>query len=66
MPQLYPRLCGKSRGRGTPGARLRITGLIGAYGGDPMAVTSPNGDQVGYVTVADECELLSDPAPDMD
>jgi len=31
-----------------------------------MAVTSPNGDQVGYVTVADECELLSDPAPDMD
>ncbi|WP_260981454.1 NUDIX domain-containing protein [Microbacterium paraoxydans] len=48
------------------GARLRITGLIGAYGGDPMAVTYPNGDQVGYVTVAYECELLSDPAPDMD
>lgn len=31
-----------------------------------MAVTSPNGDQVGYVTVAYECELLSDLAPDMD
>lgn len=48
------------------GARVRITGLIGAYGGDPMAVTYPNGDQVGYVTVAYECEMLSDPAPDMD
>ncbi|MBR7200495.1 NUDIX domain-containing protein, partial [Pseudomonas sp. 14A] len=48
------------------GARIRITGVIGAYGGEPMMVTYPNGDQVGYVTIAYECELLSEATPDLD
>ncbi len=48
------------------GARIRITGVIGAYGGEPMTVTYPNGDRVGYVTIAYECELLSEATPDLD
>lgn len=48
------------------GARIRITGVIGAYGGEPMTVTYPNGDRVGYVTVAYECVLLSEAAPDLE
>ena len=48
------------------GARIRITRVIGAYGGEPLAVTYPNGDQVGYVTIAYECELLSEATPDLD
>lgn len=48
------------------GARIRITGVIGAYGGEPLAVTYPDGDQVGYVTIAYECELLSEATPDLD
>jgi hypothetical protein len=28
---------------------------VGAYGGKPLQTTLPNGDQVGYVTVAFEC-----------
>ncbi|MGO1255222.1 MAG: NUDIX domain-containing protein [Microbacterium gubbeenense] len=47
------------------GARIQINRIIGAYGGDPMMVTYPNGDQVGYVTIAYECELLSNAIPDM-
>jgi 8-oxo-dGTP pyrophosphatase MutT (NUDIX family) len=48
------------------GADVRVTGIIGAYGGEPMEVEYPNGDHVGYVTVAYECELLSPAAPDME
>jgi 8-oxo-dGTP diphosphatase len=48
------------------GARIRITGVIGAYGGEPLALTYPNGDQVGYVTIAYDCELLSEATPDLD
>ncbi|WP_258132335.1 NUDIX domain-containing protein [Microbacterium sp. MYb62] len=48
------------------GARIRITGVVGAYGGEPLLVTYPNGDQVGYVTIAYECELLSEATPDLD
>jgi 8-oxo-dGTP diphosphatase len=48
------------------GAEIRITGLVGAYGGEQMTGTYPNGDRVGYVTIAYECELLSPAAPDMD
>ena len=48
------------------GARVRITGVVGAYGGRPMMVTYPNGDQVGYVTIAYECELLSTATPDLE
>jgi 8-oxo-dGTP pyrophosphatase MutT (NUDIX family) len=48
------------------GAAVRIMGIVGAYGGEPMQVEYPNGDRVGYVTVAYECELLSPAAPDME
>lgn len=48
------------------GAEVRITGIVGAYGGDPLRVEYPNGHRVGYVTVAYECELLTPAAPDMD
>ena len=48
------------------GARVRVAGIIGAYGGEPLMVEYPNGDRVGYVTVAYDCELLSPAAPDMD
>jgi len=46
------------------GARVRIRGIVGVYGGEPMAVTYPNGDRVGYVTTAYDCELLSEASPD--
>lgn len=48
------------------GARVRITGIVGAYGGQPMAVTYPNGDEVGYISIAYACELLDDATPDME
>lgn len=48
------------------GARVQVAGIIGAYGGEPLMVEYPNGDRVGYVTVAYDCELLSPAAPDMD
>jgi 8-oxo-dGTP pyrophosphatase MutT (NUDIX family) len=48
------------------GAEVRIRGIVGAYGGEQMMVRYPNGDHVGYVTVAYECELLSPAAPDME
>lgn len=48
------------------GARVRATSIIGVYGGEPMMVTYPNGDRVGYVTTAYECELLSEAAPDLE
>jgi 8-oxo-dGTP pyrophosphatase MutT (NUDIX family) len=48
------------------GARVRITGIVGVYGGRPMMVEYPNGDRVGYVTTAFECELLSPATPDLE
>lgn len=48
------------------GAEIRIAGIVGAYGGEPMTVVYPNGDRVGYVSVAYDCELLTPAAPDMD
>ncbi|WP_114854257.1 NUDIX domain-containing protein [Brachybacterium sp. YJGR34] len=48
------------------GAEIRIRGIVGAYGGPPMTVTYPNGHQVGYVTVAYDCELLTAARPDQD
>jgi 8-oxo-dGTP diphosphatase len=48
------------------GAQIQIRGIVGAYGGEPMMVTYPNGDQVGYVTVAYDCELLSVASPDLE
>ena len=48
------------------GARVRVRRIVGAYGGQPMMVTYPNGHQVGYVTVAYDCELLTTAQPDME
>lgn len=48
------------------GAKIRATGIVGVYGGEPMMVEYPNGDRVGYITTAYECELLSDAQPDME
>lgn len=48
------------------GASVRIRGIVGVYGGEPMMVTYPNGDRVGYVTTAYDCELLGDAVADGD
>lgn len=48
------------------GARIRVTGIVGVYGGDELVMTYPNGDRVAYVTTAFACELQDDPAPDLD
>lgn len=48
------------------GARVRVNSIVGAYGGPPLMVEYPNGDQVAYVTTAYECQLLDTPLPDMD
>jgi 8-oxo-dGTP pyrophosphatase MutT (NUDIX family) len=46
------------------GCGIRISGLVGAYGGDSLTVEYPNGDRVAYVTTAYACELLDAPVPD--
>jgi 8-oxo-dGTP diphosphatase len=46
------------------GARARVLGIVGAYGGEPLKVEYPNGDRVAYVTVAYHCALLDAPEPD--
>lgn len=48
------------------GAAVELLGVVGAYGGEPLMVEYPNGDRVGYVTVAYECRLLSTATPDLD
>lgn len=48
------------------GAEIRVRGVVGAFGGEAMEVEYPNGDRVGYVTIAYDCELLSTATPDMD
>ncbi|MDL9980172.1 NUDIX domain-containing protein [Microbacterium candidum] len=48
------------------GARIGLTGIVGVYGGASMMVEYPNGDRVGYVSTAYECELLSPATPDLD
>ena len=35
--------------------------IVGAYGGEDLEAVYPNGDRVGYVTIAYECTLQSDP-----
>lgn len=47
------------------GAALVVDGIVGAYGGRPMMVVYPNGDQVAYVTTAYEGHLLDTPQPDL-
>lgn len=48
------------------GARIRVEGIVGAYGGGPMMVEYPNGDRVAYVTVAYDCRILDEARPDQD
>ncbi|WP_240750714.1 NUDIX domain-containing protein [Microbacterium sp. K27] len=48
------------------GARIRVTGIVGAFGGESLVVTYPNGDRVSYVSTAFACELLDPPVPDQD
>ncbi|MEY9953365.1 NUDIX domain-containing protein [Leifsonia sp. EB34] len=46
------------------GAALRITAIVGVYGGEPLMVDYPNGDRAGYVTTAYECHVVGHPEPD--
>ncbi|WFR84375.1 NUDIX domain-containing protein [Arthrobacter sp. Y-9] len=48
------------------GARIRIRGIVGTYGGPHLMTTYPNGDRVGYVTTAYDCELLDEPTPTLE
>ncbi|QNE36225.1 NUDIX domain-containing protein [Leifsonia shinshuensis] len=48
------------------GARVRVSGIVGAYGGAPLEVVYPNGDRVAYVAVAYHCRLLGRASPDLD
>ena len=41
------------------GVKPAVHGIIGAYGGRPLENTYPNGDRVGYITVAYRCSLPS-------
>ena len=45
---------------------IRIRRIIGAYGGESLMATYPNGDRVSYVTTAFECALVSSVTPDLD
>lgn len=42
------------------GVKPALHGVVGVYGGPPLENTYPNGDRVGYVTVAYRCSLPSD------
>lgn len=46
------------------GAGIRITGIVGAYGGESLVVEYPNGDRVAYVTTAYACEVVDKVEPD--
>ncbi len=48
------------------GARIKIDGIVGAYGGQPLMIEYSNGDLVAYVTTAYECRLLDSAQPDID
>jgi 8-oxo-dGTP pyrophosphatase MutT (NUDIX family) len=39
------------------GVEATVLGLVGAYGGKALEAVYPNGDRVGYVTVAYRCAL---------
>ncbi len=41
------------------GVEVSIRGIVGAYGGSALETTYPNGDRVGYVTIAYRCGLSS-------
>ncbi|MFK4834335.1 hypothetical protein ACI3KY_01245 [Microbacterium sp. ZW T2_14] len=39
------------------GVHAATHGMVGAYGGEALEAVYPNGDRVGYVTVACRCSL---------
>lgn len=41
------------------GVEATVGQIIGAYGGEGMIITYPNGDRCAYVTTAYECRLVS-------
>ncbi|WP_156759758.1 NUDIX domain-containing protein [Microbacterium karelineae] len=42
------------------GVEANVGDVIGAYGGEQLVITYPNGDRCAYVTTAYACRLLSD------
>lgn len=42
------------------GVEARISQIVGAYGGEDMFITYPNGDRCAYVTTAYACQLVSE------
>lgn len=42
------------------GVEAEVEQIIGAYGGEDMFITYPNGDRCAYVTTAYACRLVSD------
>ncbi|NYE20348.1 NUDIX domain-containing protein [Microbacterium immunditiarum] len=41
------------------GVPVAVRGIVGAYGGAALETSYPNGDRVGYVTIAYRCEPAS-------
>ena len=42
------------------GVEAEVSQIIGAYGGEGMFITYPNGDRCAYVTTAYACRLVSE------
>ncbi|QAY61196.1 NUDIX domain-containing protein [Microbacterium protaetiae] len=42
------------------GVEARVLRIVGAYGGESMFITYPNGDRCAYVTTAYACRLVSE------
>ena len=42
------------------GVAATVHGIVGAYGGEDLLVTYPNGDHVGYTTIAYSCAIPVD------
>lgn len=42
------------------GVTATVNGIVGAYGGEDLLVSYPNGDRVGYTTIAYSCSIPVD------
>lgn len=42
------------------GVEAEVSRIVGAYGGEGMFITYPNGDRCAYVTTAYACQLVSE------
>ncbi|WP_244198625.1 NUDIX domain-containing protein [Microbacterium phyllosphaerae] len=42
------------------GVAATVHGIVGAYGGEDLLVSYPNGDRVGYTTIAYSCSIAVD------